>query len=163
MSSSSWGSRAGLLAALAALAAAGCRERVYETAAGGAPPAILNAVGPIPGPQASRPSVQNPYRGDAMAMQEGRNLFARYNCLGCHGDHAGGGMGPSLRDPAWLYGSGGGDVFGSIAEGRGRGMPSWGTKIPERQIWQLVAYIQSLRTPDEPSPPDELTPPPPNM
>jgi cytochrome c oxidase cbb3-type subunit 3 len=145
------------------LQASGCRRRVYETAPGGAPPSILNPLGPIPGPQAARPVIQNPYRGDQVAMQAGRNLFARYNCLGCHGDHAGGGMGPSLRDPAWRYGSGGGDVFSSIAEGRGQGMPSWGTKIPERQIWQLVAYIQSLRTPDEPSPPDELTPPPPNM
>ena len=27
------------------------------------------------------------------------------------------------------------------------GMPPWGTKIPEDQIWQLVAYIKSMRTP----------------
>jgi cytochrome c oxidase cbb3-type subunit 3 len=149
--------------AIAAVAIAGCRGRVYETAAGGALPEISTAVGPIPGPQASRADVANPYRGDAVAMQEGRNLFERYNCLGCHGDHGGGGMGPSLRDPAWRFGNAGAQVFSSIAEGRGQGMPAWGTKIPERQIWQLVAYIQSLRTPDEPSPPSQLIPPPPNM
>jgi hypothetical protein len=34
-------------------------------------------------------------------------------------------------------------------------MPSWGTKIPEQQIWELVAYIKSMGTPEEPDPPVE--------
>ena len=41
-------------------------------------------------------------------------------------------------------------------------MPAWGTKIPSDQIWQLVAYIKSMRTlqePDQPSEPaNEQTP-----
>jgi hypothetical protein len=32
-------------------------------------------------------------------------------------------------------------------------MPAWGTLVPPNQIWQLVTYIESLRTPDEPQPP----------
>jgi mono/diheme cytochrome c family protein len=34
-------------------------------------------------------------------------------------------------------------------------MPAWGTKIPAQQIWQLVAYIKSMRTPQEADPPNE--------
>jgi cytochrome c oxidase cbb3-type subunit 3 len=64
-------------------------------------------------------------------------------------------MGPSLRDQVWLYGSRDDQIFDSIAEGRSNGMPAWGTKIPENQIWELVAYIKSMRTPQEPDPPIE--------
>jgi cytochrome c oxidase cbb3-type subunit 3 len=88
-----------------------------------------------------------------VAIAEGRKLFLWYNCAGCHGGHAGGGMGPSLRDPVWLYGSSDAQIFDSIAQGRAHGMPAWGTKVPEQQIWKLVVYIKSLRTPQEPDPP----------
>ena len=88
----------------------------------------------------------NPFANDPVALQEGHKLFNWYNCSGCHGGHAGGGMGPSLRDKVWLFGDRDDQIFDSIAEGRGEGMPSWGTKIPEEQIWKLVAYIKSMRT-----------------
>jgi cytochrome c oxidase cbb3-type subunit 3 len=97
----------------------------------------------------------NPYAHDPVALQDGRRLFDWYNCSGCHGGHAGGGMGPSLRDPVWLYGSRDDQVFDSITQGRSNGMPSWGTKIPETQVWELVAYIKSMGTPQEPDPPVE--------
>jgi mono/diheme cytochrome c family protein len=32
-------------------------------------------------------------------------------------------------------------------------MPAWGARIPEKQIWEMTAYIQSLRTGDEPEAP----------
>ena len=95
----------------------------------------------------------NPFANDSVAIQEGWKLFNWYNCSGCHGGHAGGGMGPSLRDKVWLYGDRDDQIFDSIAEGRGQGMPSWGRKIPDEQIWKLVAYIKSMRTPQEPEPP----------
>jgi cytochrome c oxidase cbb3-type subunit 3 len=62
-------------------------------------------------------------------------------------------MAPSLRDLDWIYGSSDAQIFNSIAEGRAHGMPAWGTKVPQKQIWELVAYIESLRTPMEPDPP----------
>jgi cytochrome c oxidase cbb3-type subunit 3 len=64
-------------------------------------------------------------------------------------------MGPSLRDNVWLYGNRDDQIFSSIAQGRSNGMPSWGSRIPEDQIWQIVAYIKSMRTPQEPDPPVE--------
>jgi cytochrome c oxidase cbb3-type subunit 3 len=96
---------------------------------------------------------RNPFADNAVALTEGRTLFVQYNCAGCHGGHAGGGMGPSLRDVVWIYGNSDAHIFDSIAEGRAHGMPAWGTKLPQEQIWKLVAYIQSLRTPQEPQPP----------
>ena len=104
-----------------------------------------------PGTQGTLP--RNPYADNAVALREGRKLFVQYNCAGCHGDHGGGGMGPSLRDRSWIYGNSDAHIFDSIAAGRAHGMPAWGTVLPEDLIWKLVAYIQSLRTPLEPEPP----------
>ena len=141
-----------VLAAAAALF--GCQQhRGQALAAEGSQPAIGNPVGPVPGPDVAMPLPENPYAHDKVALAEGKKLFARFNCSGCHGDHAGGGMGPSLRDEAWMYGGSGADIFSTIAEGRAHGMPAWGTKLTQDQIWKLAAYIQSMRTPEEPEPP----------
>jgi len=113
---------------------------------------VRQPVGPVPG-IGDLPPDKNPLGDDRNVLQEGRRLFVQYNCYGCHGGRAGGGMGPSLRDQIWLYGSTPGKIFNSIAEGRAHGMPAWGTRLPDRHIWALVAYIQSLRTRDEPEAP----------
>jgi cytochrome c oxidase cbb3-type subunit 3 len=42
------------------------------------------------------------------------------------------------------YGSDADNIFDTISKGRPNGMPSWGARIPESQIWQLVAYVKSL-------------------
>jgi cytochrome c oxidase cbb3-type subunit 3 len=111
-------------------------------------------VGPVPGPLgANKVRAQNPYGNDPEALETGRELFVAYNCSGCHGGHAGGGMGPSLRDATWIYGGTSSDIFNSIASGRANGMPAWGPYLSPTSIWQLVAYIQSMRTPQEPEPP----------
>jgi cytochrome c oxidase cbb3-type subunit III len=135
------------------VAASGCESKSRELAVAGALPSTMYYVGPQPGPQRPLPIIVNPYAGDRTALAEGRRLFGWYNCAGCHGDHAGGGMGPSLRDTTWIYGNTDGNIFASIAEGRANGMPAWGTKLPQEQIWKIVGYIRSLRTPNEPSPP----------
>lgn len=149
------------VAAACAVAAVGCARLADASAEGArsASPAmprdrtvINQPLGPVPG-QGDITPVPNPLDGDRAALVEGRQLFVRYNCAGCHGGRAGGGMGPSLRDPDWLYGSSPDRIFNSIAQGRGHGMPAWGTRLPEKHIWELAAYIASLRTPDEPEAP----------
>jgi cytochrome c oxidase cbb3-type subunit 3 len=111
------------------------------------------AVGPIPGSPIESTPRANPFTGDPAALQEGRRLFIAFNCSGCHGGRAGGGMGPSLRDHAWLYGNTDEQIFDSIARGRAHGMPAWGYTLQPQEIWKLVAYIQSLRTDREPQAP----------
>jgi cytochrome c oxidase cbb3-type subunit 3 len=141
---------------VAALAMVGCQYQPAEVAPAGSAPAVDIPVGPIIGVAQQPPSPKmDPYAQDKVALAEGRKLFLQYNCYGCHGGHAGGGMGPSLRDATWIYGDSDAHVFDSIAQGRANGMPTWGKRIPEDQIWKLVAYIKSMRTPLEPDPPVE--------
>lgn len=146
-----------VLLAMFALTLVGCNRQPTEAASNAAPPAMRAAVGPVPGPGSGpdkgREPVRNPYADSRGALTEGRQLFVRFNCSGCHGGRAGGGMGPSLRDVDWLYGHEDAQIFSSIAEGRAHGMPAWGTKLTDDQIWKLVAYVHSLRTPDEPEAP----------
>jgi cytochrome c oxidase cbb3-type subunit 3 len=150
------GARAGARLAVilgACLAVAACESKSTVYAAAGSLPPNAYFIGPQPGPDRTMAVPVNPYANDESILGQGRQLFFQYNCAGCHGGHGGGGMAPSLRDTAWLYGSSDQAIFASIAEGRQHGMPSWGSKLPREQIWMLVNYIKSLRTPNEPDPP----------
>lgn len=144
-----------LAASLLACAAACRRSSNTNSVAVSEPGLTEDPVGPVPGAAENVKYTTDPYLHDPVALQDGRRLFDWYNCSGCHGGHAGGGMGPSLRDPVWLYGNRDDQVFNSIAHGRSKGMPAWGIKIPRDQIWELVTYIKSLGTPEEPDPPVE--------
>jgi cytochrome c oxidase cbb3-type subunit III len=86
---------------------------------------------------------RNPYAGNAWGVAEGKRLFNFYNCVGCHAN-GGGGMGPALMDERWIYGSDDASVFATIAGGRPNGMPAFGARAPESQIWMLAAYVQSM-------------------
>ena len=145
-----------ILAAVMAIALSG--DSQVPSAVTGALPATnpgYYPIGPVPGygPMPAEKQEVDPFINNPVALQAGRRLFNWYNCSGCHGGHGGGGMGPSLRDRSWIYGSTDADIYHSISEGRGKGMPAWGLKIPQDQIWQLVAYIKSMRTPQEPDKP----------
>jgi cytochrome c oxidase cbb3-type subunit 3 len=88
-------------------------------------------------------SVRNSYEENAYAMSQGKRLFTWYNCVGCH-SHGGGGIGPALMDDKWIYGSEPENIYRTIVDGRPNGMPSFAGKIPEAQVWQLVAYVRSM-------------------
>ena len=36
------------------------------------------------------------------------------------------------------------NIYSTIIEGRPNGMPSFRAKIPDDQVWQLVAYVRSM-------------------
>ena len=91
-----------------------------------------------------RAEIANPVGNDPAAIQSGESFFHYMNCVACHGYEGRGGMGPNLRDSSWRYGGTPVQIYKSIAEGRPKGMPAWGAMLPPDQIWQLVAYIQSL-------------------
>ena len=78
---------------------------------------------------------------------EGRRIFVKENCYSCHGGFAGGAMCPSLRvdrpDES--------DVEKVIEEGTENGMPPFPHLNNERDIENLAAYFQSLRTRREPT------------
>ena len=95
--------------------------------------------GPVAPPRADT----SPFQENAWGVSEGKRLFSYYNCVGCHA-HGGGGMGPALMDDKWIYGRQASNIFETIVAGRPNGMPSFRNKIQDVQVWQLVAYVQSM-------------------
>jgi cytochrome c oxidase cbb3-type subunit 3 len=97
------------------------------------------------------PAVQAPFikqghvdtEKNAYAMAQGKTLFRWFNCSGCH-SNGGGGMGPALMDAKWIYGGEPQNIYATIVEGRPNGMPAFGGKVPDQQVWQLVAYVRSM-------------------
>jgi cytochrome c oxidase cbb3-type subunit III len=86
------------------------------------------------------------YYDNADAVGMGKRLFAQFNCNGCHSS-GGGGMGPSLMDNQWIYGGRLAQIHQTLVVGRPNGMPAWGGKIPDEQLWQIAAYVRSLSLP----------------
>ena len=104
------------------------------------PPGFPLAITPV--------AVRNPYQGNRDAITTGAKLFIAYNCLDCHGAEGSGAMAPSFQDGRWHFGGDPGEVFESIYQGRPDGMPAWGNRITNDQIWMLTAYVRSLATVD---------------
>ena len=97
------------------------------------------------------PEKLNPFTGDSTAIAEGRQLYLKYNCYGCHGQRGGGGMGKPINDTRWAYGGDDASVFETIMEGRQGGMPSFkalASDIEEEDVWKMIAYIRSFYTGD---------------
>ena len=132
---------------LAALAAGGGSTTAPQPPGARADPAAIAAVplGDVAGAAPnSGGAIPNPYTHSPEAVQQGRELFVKMNCAGCHGYEAKGGMGPNLTDTYWRYGGAPVAMFKSIYEGRPQGMPAWNPALPADVIWKLVAYIESL-------------------
>ena len=96
-----------------------------------------------PGKAQPEPPSKSPYHGNAYGLSEGKRLFAAFNCVGCH-MNGGGGIGPALTDDKWIYGARPEQIYSTIVEGRPDGMPSFGGRIPDQQVWQIVAFVESL-------------------
>jgi cytochrome c oxidase cbb3-type subunit 3 len=93
-------------------------------------------------------SLTNPHEGDKQAVATGAQLFVAYNCIDCHGADGSGAMGPAFSDGRWHFGGSPAEVFESIYQGRPDGMPAWGGRISNDQIWMLTAYVRSLSSQD---------------
>jgi cytochrome c oxidase cbb3-type subunit III len=132
---------------LLALALMGCdreERRFTEPPAASGESAVSQNPDVQPGPAAPERNLTHPYLNNAWAVAEGKLLYEQWNCAGCHSARGGGGMGPSLMDSAWVYGSEPENVFQTIAQGRPQGMPKFGGRVPPTEIWKLVAYVRSL-------------------
>ncbi len=134
-----------ILAGTALLAAVSCKreQRVFDPGSTGAQLANGVAVNDVHAGGPVAPAMASKYEGSAYAVGEGKRLFAAYNCSGCHG-HGGGGIGPALMDAEWIYGSRPEQIYSDIVQGRPNGMPSFAGKIPDYQVWEIVAYVRSM-------------------
>jgi cytochrome c oxidase cbb3-type subunit 3 len=88
--------------------------------------------------------LSSPFGADPQVRTIGSQLYHSYNCVDCHGMDGSGAMGPSLADGRWRFGGTPAEVFESIYQGRPDGMPAWGGRISDADIWRLVAYVRSL-------------------
>ncbi|HEY6454550.1 MAG TPA: cytochrome c [Steroidobacteraceae bacterium] len=131
---------------------AGCGASHHEPAGPTSPNVADGAVvtsGLAPGLDHSLSTVDPraaPYYDNAKAVIDGKRLFGQFNCSGCH-SNGGGGMGPSLMDDEWIYGDRLEQIHQSLVEGRPNGMPAWGGKIADEQLWELAAYVRSMSLP----------------
>src|SRR3954468_11796260 len=139
--------RAGASAALLSMAlAAACKreERTFHVSpqAASVPETVMLSE-LHPAQVGSNAPVKSGYEQTAQSLSEGKTLFQKMNCVGCHA-HGGGGMGPALIDDKWIYGSDPDQVYATILQGRPNGMPSFAGKLPEQQVWKVAAYVRSL-------------------
>jgi cytochrome c oxidase cbb3-type subunit 3 len=142
-STTTWLCAAAALALLAGLS--GCYREERPNPAPPAAPTESNVRQSEIEPGQKRPvaAVSDQYEENAYAMSQGKSLFRKMNCSGCHGQ-GGGGMGPALMDDKWSYGSEPANIYATIVQGRPNGMPAFGGHLTNEQVWQLVAYVRSM-------------------
>ena len=91
----------------------------------------------------------NPVKANNASRARGKKLFAA-NCASCHGvagrgdGPAGAALSPKPADLAVMAGQHpDGDFAWKIANGRGP-MPAWNGQLSDKNIWDLVNFIQGL-------------------
>lgn len=142
MACRSFGNRA-LVALAYTLALGACKRELRDPMPPAAAAARTESVALVelapaqPAPQ----DVQTAMR--AADARAGKALYEQMNCTGCHA-HGGGGIGPALIDDVWIYGASPAAVHATIVEGRPNGMPAFGRRLEDREVWDLVAYVESL-------------------
>ena len=87
----------------------------------------------------------NPFEGQADAVAAGRRVFLE-RCARCHGENVEGTRKrPTLKSDRVQHEATAGDLHWILQNGNmGKGMPPW-KKLPDEQLWQVVAYLKSLR------------------
>jgi cytochrome c oxidase cbb3-type subunit 3 len=94
-------------------------------------------------------AANNPFEGNAAAIQSGRAIYGA-RCSACHGDDARGVNGPDLTS-LWLSAT---PSDAAIYQEVQRGVPGTemagfgaaGAGLSEREIWETLAYVRSLST-----------------
>jgi cytochrome c-L len=90
---------------------------------------------------------EDPYKGDAQALAEGKTLYEE-NCAACHLPDGSGRIGPSLIGNNWVRERAATDVgmFEVIYGGAGGAMQSFARRgMTQDQILRIMAYVRSLR------------------
>jgi mono/diheme cytochrome c family protein len=127
---------------------------------------------------AEKGTLKTPYPDFASVAKDGQAKYMAAGCNGCHGGTGGGGMGPPLTNPVWIYGSDDDTLFRLIALGsdelKKQGyvrkgsenvvgpMPQMGTVIKsDDDMWKIIAWIRSVNPSSATSASVAPAPPPP--
>ncbi len=93
---------------------------------------------------------KNPLTIDESVLSSGKNLYRTF-CASCHGENA---LGTDNADTDLmappnlikrLKEHSDGDFFWKIRTGR-NGMPSFDEDLDEKEIWQIISYLNALAT-----------------
>jgi len=103
----------------------------------------------------------NPFAKSAEAVVDGRKLYLKYGCSGCHGMGGGGGMGKPLIDDEWKFGSDDQTLFKLVrGEIPNQTMPNAiGKALTDDEVWKVILYVRSVYSGD-PSKINWVAPPP---
>lgn len=77
------------------------------------------------------------YNDASSVVADGARLFSRQRCAECH------------SDVGIILGAGNGNIdviAAAIRDGSSDGMPAYGGKLTDAQIWQLAAFVKALDT-----------------
>ncbi|HEY8275635.1 MAG TPA: c-type cytochrome [Methyloceanibacter sp.] len=124
-------------------------------AAGGSPAATAEST--------PKGQLKSPYSDAASVAKDGQAKYMAAGCNGCHGGTGGGGMGPPLTNPVWIYGKDDDTLFRLIALGSDglqkqgytrKGsenvvgpMPPFGQIVKsDDDLWKIIAWIQTLNS-----------------
>lgn len=100
------------------------------------------------------PAQANPVAYSKESIAGGAQLYTQY-CTECHGKDGQAQMdvisdATNLTEPVEYYnGSTQADIFNSIKNGAGVGMPPWSAQMKDEEIWSLVNFIRSLWTEEQ--------------
>jgi mono/diheme cytochrome c family protein len=143
----------------------GMIRKVVGVRAASAAPAAASVPTQRPAQSAAGPSttvLRNPVAPTRASIAAGKRVYDA-NCAGCHGGRAQGAVKagttisiieeqrgkqpPDLTDDQWDHGSSDGEIFRVIKRGLPPTMmPGFDGRIPDREIWNVVNYVRSLRT-----------------
>ena len=98
--------------------------------------------------------MQNPVASTPASIAAGQRTY-KLLCVRCHGPEGkgdGGGAGAGgqpadFTDTVWEFGGSDGEIFMAIHDGTSADMESYAERLGEMEIWHLVNYIRTLRTP----------------
>ncbi len=110
---------------------------------------------------AEKGTLSNPHTDYESVAAEGRKIYMAAGCNGCHGGTGGGGMGPPLTNPIWIYGADDDTLFRLIALGSDElqqqgfsrkgseavvgPMPAQGMIVKsDDDMWKIIAWIRSV-------------------
>ena len=123
----------------AVLLIAGCKDSSKQPDGAKAGSAANEAV-------ADRSLPGNPFAKSVQAVVDGKRLYLKNGCSGCHGVGGGGGMGKPLIDDEWKFGSDDQTLFKLIrGEIPNQTMPNvFGKSLTEDETWKLLMYVRLL-------------------
>lgn len=81
---------------------------------------------------------------DEKSISSGKEIFIT-NCVSCHANDGGGGIGPNLTDNFFIHGGGIKNTMNTIINGvPEKGMISWKPMLKPEEIQKVASYVLSL-------------------